>query len=437
MAKKRPKRTREVTGRPGPDGDRAVKKVRHVTAREGRARVEAAWMALAERWSYRYTPQSAVLKDADGNILPRDVPKSARNALFEFCGDAVVDSVEHGRLDTDIEMDSAAARSEERGKPLDPNNFSQAFSLWKTGTANRENDAPVDVTEDGYLDVPFTGGRAEVGFFSPRENAPGRVRIDVRLFDSNGQELQITPVTERPVSAGAATPPAPKGMSDARYRKSIADHLHTSARDLSALGREEDARLIRGIARRLMRTHPILVAVVLVLVVAVGARALPPAIRWIVKQVKTYILHSETPDNSLPSRLQVPAQVTSGPFDLAWTSPTTLVITVREAAEVARRFRAANPQPHPEVRIVWEWRVRFAHIAQPIFKRTENPQLRIVADRPGTTIKEYGCEPRWVRTMYGATNSTAPPSQEWIDRRDLLVLSDARTYDRPQGKWDE
>lgn len=171
--------------------------------------------------------------------------------------------------------------------------------------------------------------------------------------------------------------------------------------------------------------------------------------------LRTYVLRNERSDYGLPPRLKMPgaAFFEDAHFAVQSAGGNTIVVTVKDAEGIARHYESMwkpNPNLPPDAtgHIEWEWRIRPRHIATPIYKRTENPQLRVVLDRPNAWIEELGCQP--IRVYHAMSDPIhvpgpgmppapppGPPSRETLDALDLLIIGNPATYDRPSPGVEE
>ena len=171
-----------------------------------------------------------------------------------------------------------------------------------------------------------------------------------------------------------------------------------------------------------------------------------------IQQLLHYVITNETPDSSLPRRLQTNGVVISEDAHLRvqMVGEKTIVITIKDAAALAHAYQVSQHSsslpPGARDHIEWEWRIRPQHIATTIYKRTENPQLRVVLDRRNAVIAELAVGPMRVYHLETPVHvpgpgvppiPNGPPARESFDARDLLVIGDPTTYDAPGHPTEE
>ena len=128
-------------------------------------------------------------------------------------------------------------------------------------------------------------------------------------------------------------------------------------------------------------------------------------------------------------------------------SDTYAILTLQRPEQIVTRYRPQHvgemqgeTRPHVE----WLWKLKPAYRTSAITKLTENGQLHIIFDRPRVEVEpfEIVCEPthrshvgtNTVRVgADGRVDVLGPPTDaqehELLDKSDVLVLADPRTYD--------
>lgn len=168
-------------------------------------------------------------------------------------------------------------------------------------------------------------------------------------------------------------------------------------------------------------------------------------------------VHAESPSDRLRHRtLDLGDPATYEPFlaeedvrdlHVEWISDTYMILTLQHPEETVSRYRAhhvgevkGETQPHIE----WRWKVKPAYRASAVTKLTENGQLHVILDRPRAEAEplQIECGPRHI--FHGTTNTlmvggdghlhdlgtrTIEQEQESLDKGDVLVFADPRTYD--------
>lgn len=167
------------------------------------------------------------------------------------------------------------------------------------------------------------------------------------------------------------------------------------------------------------------------------------AIRAAVQRALGVVVKNETSDYSLPPRLRIGAAPLFADKDITVQrlSATALVFTHNRAAEVARELLTSHQHDDgPFEHIQWEWAIRTKDMPAPVFKRTENPQLRVEFGRPIdlADLISVGCFPTHDRSRlyrFGPPGSSPPPPSPMTaaerDARDRLIIGRPETYDQP------
>jgi len=156
--------------------------------------------------------------------------------------------------------------------------------------------------------------------------------------------------------------------------------------------------------------------------------------RWI----NEWTVTNETPDGRLPERLRLdtPPISSNGVTDEHFLSDTEAVFTVRQPEEILRRAEKSDPN-YVGAHVEWEWQVTVGERPM-ICKHTENAQLHVVFDSPVTPGSvTYSFIPIVVRHtvsgpftvgVSGPAGPLMPPQPGDFDQSDMLIVSDARTY---------
>jgi hypothetical protein len=211
-------------------------------------------------------------------------------------------------------------------------------------------------------------------------------------------------------------------------------------RGLTAAGRGA-ARVGKGAAYVLAG---LVVATVLAFVLPVPTlhAKIIDAVETAIQRLRGYLMKNETSDHSLPLRLRQQGDPTysSPSFDYYEKTPKEWIINRKFAVADVQKELARHRNEGWEHHIEWEWAIQAPYMAARVFKRTENPQLHVIFDRPVDPTALYvGCFPtanvlhqEWDKVAPPGTPAPAPGPMTAVERdaQDLLVISDPRTHDK-------
>jgi hypothetical protein len=302
-------------------------------------------------------------------------------------------------------------------------------------------------SEDGIADLTFylAGGDGERQFWftlDVRTNEHGRTRIIKPPILGAAPPVSLTEIVD---ATRVYNAPYMEGAEKIEAASLAGDPAAIAAakfnRGLTAAGRGV-ARVGKAAAYVL---SGLVVATVLAFVLPVPTlhAKIVDAVETAIQRLRGYLVKNETPDHSLPPRLRQQGDPTfSSPnFDYYEKTPKGWIINRKFAAADAQKELARHLNEAREHHIEWEWAIKAPYMTARVFKRTENPQLHVIFDRPVDPKELYvGCFPaanvlhqEWDNVAPPGTAAPAPGPLTATERevQDLLVISDARTHDEP------